>query len=138
MANELLEFKLFAEAAEEYEKVLELSPNHQPSLVYLGITYLKLGKREKAAENWKKSLKFFPEEKQKIETYYKLGLIYSSLNKKENSIYYIYQTLNLSSMYKVNRFKKLSQVSLSNLKRHYGLTDSEVEKIGKNVSKVKY
>ena len=52
----------FAEAAEEYEKALELEPDNVDVMSNLGVTYYRLGELDKAVEIYTKAIAVAPED----------------------------------------------------------------------------
>ena len=60
--NEYYKALQFAEAAEEYEKVLELEPDNVDVMSNLGATYYRLGKLDKAIEIYTKAIAIAPED----------------------------------------------------------------------------
>ena len=61
-ANEYYEAMQFTEAAEEYEKVLELEPDNVDVMTNLGVTYYRLGKLDEAIEVYAKAIAIAPED----------------------------------------------------------------------------
>jgi tetratricopeptide (TPR) repeat protein len=60
--NEFAEAVQFAEAAEEYEKALELEPDNVDVMSNLGVTYYRLGELDKAIEIYTKAIAIAPED----------------------------------------------------------------------------
>ena len=60
--NEYYEAKQFAEAAEEYEKALELDPDNIDVMSNLGATYYSLGKLDEAIEIYTRAITIAPED----------------------------------------------------------------------------
>ena len=60
--NEFFEAMQFAEAAEEYEKALELEPDNVDVMSNLGVTYYRLGELDKAVEIYTKAIAVAPED----------------------------------------------------------------------------
>jgi protein O-GlcNAc transferase len=60
--NEFVEAMQFAEAAEEYEKALEIEPDNVDVMSNLGVTYYRLGELDKAIEIYTKAIAIAPED----------------------------------------------------------------------------
>ena len=60
--NEFFEAMQFAEAAEEYEKALELEPDNVDVMSNLGVTYYRLGQLDKAVKVYTRAIAIAPKD----------------------------------------------------------------------------
>lgn len=60
--NDYFEAMQFAEAAEEYEKALDLKPDNVDALSNLGVTYYRLGELDKAIEVYSRAITIAPKD----------------------------------------------------------------------------
>ncbi|MDP2923692.1 MAG: tetratricopeptide repeat protein [Candidatus Omnitrophota bacterium] len=129
--------KQYKEAIAEFEKALQIDPNHATALYLLGRTYFSLAQYQRALEYYQKVLQAAPNY---VEAYIDMGNISVSLNRFEEAVAYFNKALKISpdnvavynglgfaygsmSQYKeaVDYFKKAIQINNDNAESYTGL-----------------
>ncbi len=70
-------------AVAKFEEALQNSPENTGYLAYLGDTYVKMDKKDKAIETFEKAINFDPTS---WESYFALGNVYKEMDKKEKAL----------------------------------------------------
>ncbi|MBI4482770.1 MAG: VCBS repeat-containing protein [Acidobacteria bacterium] len=135
-----LEQRSFAQAAEEFQKALEIDPGFLLARVNLGIAYFNLPEYEKAEAAFKKALEADPGQPH---VRYGLGLIYKNQNKLDQALQEFRMVLsqdpadpsthyNLGQLYvrkrdyhrAIEHFRKALDVEPRNASAHYSLAQA--------------